>query len=88
MLFLLFLIVLYNCKGNAQIEGGAVLLKSRPGPGFKNVAFEAVFVAGGTTIHRDDKKPVAVPLAACVPNFGTIPGPALLGLFLSLRCKD
>ncbi len=71
MLDLLFLIVLYNCKCNAKIEGGAVLLKSRPGPGFKNVAFEAVFVTGGTTIHRDCEKPVAVPLMACVPNFGT-----------------
>lgn len=69
MLFSLFLIVLYNCKGNAQIEGGAVLLKSRPGPGFKNVAFEAIFVAGGTTIHRDDKKPVAVPPGGLCAKF-------------------
>ena len=38
MLFLLFLIVLYNCKGNAKIEGGAVLVKSRNGSGFEIAA--------------------------------------------------
>jgi hypothetical protein len=38
MLFSLFLIVLYNCKGNAKNEGGAVLLKSRNGPGLEIAA--------------------------------------------------